>query len=1672
MSVFGDFRKVWVQRFPGSELPAAWEEDVRANLSKHKQKVAVLKEELEKEEFYVEYLERLLSDVEHHKEENELSGVHKPCKQDNALVNTTSPDPQHGEEKEQRGTTDKLVKTKEKDRLSLCEDSANKCISELSVSMNEALLSPEEEEEETELVQLRKTDGNSAARQRSNTFSDASNYVTVIEVNGMNLRAAKALSSIETSRSNNANNNQKMPLKKVPPKPPPKTFQNKTKEDSSSSESTGKKSNDSSLDRKLTDAVEEEKMDTKPEKTASNSSTLARGEAEDTRQLVEAADMIVAAVQGEEDGDTGEAVSSLQEEEPLYDKVPLDAEGDYVYLATSSVGNGTSQEKASNESGGSMSDLDGETTMKSQASGYSACSSETGTTDTEPGPTAATPPPESPKRSNYVNIDYFIKNRGTSGASRGHRTDSLESDDDVPPLLRSISSEPEDEEDGFFVTGRHSVCHVQSLALATPSPTGQGQGTVNSEQSEDAAAVIKDSAGTKAEAERIAMWRCIVSSILESETIFLEGLGVLLQYMKAIRATLSSSQPVISQDDFNTIFYKVPELHAMHQTFLTGLKKAHESNGSVPSVGEHFRVMASQINEYGAFLHNYGRATDTVRKCKQSSTQFAQIMHSIPLRSKGSEQRLSLEDLLHKPVARVQKNALVLHDLLRYTPESYPDHKALTEALKMNQNFLDEFNMIQTKSMFPSHDRAQRRLVKNSFIVELADGHRKLRHLFLFNDVIACAKYKASGRDKFTFELKWYIALSDIVVYEEFAAEPREASPANIVALKSAACTVRDQILWQERQIDDKRSRQGGRAEKQRKKLADLEAQLVLASPNLVFRVGQRNQRPYTFFLSSEFERTQWIDAIHALQVFPDKYASSSSLDATPSVTSRVWHWPPPPPPAKAKQSEDAAAVIKDSAGTKAEAERIAMWRCIVSSILESETIFLEGLGVLLQYMKAIRATLSSSQPVISQDDFNTIFYKVPELHAMHQTFLTGLKKAHESNGSVPSVGEHFRVMASQINEYGAFLHNYGRATDTVRKCKQSSTQFAQIMHSIPLRSKGSEQRLSLEDLLHKPVARVQKNALVLHDLLRYTPESYPDHKALTEALKMNQNFLDEFNMIQTKSMFPSHDRAQRRLVKNSFIVELADGHRKLRHLFLFNDVIACAKYKASGRDKFTFELKWYIALSDIVVYEEFAAEPREASPANIVALKSAACTVRDQILWQERQIDDKRSRQGGRAEKQRKKLADLEAQLVLASPNLVFRVGQRNQRPYTFFLSSEFERTQWIDAIHALQASQLPGPNVTVGMDELQAWITACRTFLKTDMGSYLLRSGRDESLLLGDLHVRVCRLKGLETPADLAVCLEVDSYGHYFRKARTKLVCGTATPVWDEEFIIELEGSQNLRVLLYEETGPRALSRSWLGDQRVSRTLTLQGCELELSLRFVPSEVTLRRVPTAKSAGLFGAKIQHVCKRQKRPVPFIITSCVREVERRGMNEIGIYRVSGSASDLTRLKKSFETNSYEAEQLLKEVDVHSVTGVLKLYLRELPEALFTDELYPRLFDIFNNPTMDGNTKRRNLLILFQHLPGQNQHIITNKMSLHNLATVFGPTLLRPGSSPSGNTRHRDALAAGTVDVMAQAGILYHFLQSFVTGEIRTPAPSSPAPGANHASSALSSLSSSSSMAS
>ncbi|ENN73158.1 hypothetical protein HUJ04_008948 [Dendroctonus ponderosae] len=831
---------------------------------------------------------------------------------------------------------------------------------------------------------------------------------------------------------------------------------------------------------------------------------------------------------------------------------------------------------------------------------------------------------------------------------------------------------------------------------------------------------------------------------------------------------------------------------------------------------------------------------------------------------------------------------------------------------------------------------------------------------------------------------------------------------------------------------------------------------------------------------SSEDEHEELPD-LNRQQNDNSSYASSSSLESTTPSTKR-----------------------KFSNEGKIGPER--MYRSIICNIIDSETNYVEWLNVLIQYMKAIQATIGTSQPIVSEVEFNTIFHLIPELHRLHTEFLDQLKKHSQKWDN--KIGDSFKMMAANLPLYGAFLGNYGRALDTVRLCSANNFQFAHITKSITCKNL-SDQAISLEDLLHKPVARVQKHALVLHDLVRYANPNNADYHSISEALTVTQNFLDEFNIIQTKSMFPDRDRAQRRLVKNSFIVEYVDGHRKLRHLFLFNDVIACAKYKSSGRnEKYTFELKWFIPVEDVVILRETTANLHETSQSNIVSLKSQASNIRDQLRQEEKLNEEKHLKSSRGSEKFRKRLIELESQLVLASPNLVYRIKHKGSgRTYIFFLSSDFERTQWIEAIQTLQKTERTGkqPNnaTNFSMFELQTWITACRQFLKTNMGSYLLRSGKDESLLVGDLHLHIYDMTGLTSPCDLYVCIEVDFYGHFFQKVKTKPAKHTQTPLWNESYVIDLEGCENLRILVYREGQPEdtlfgkhtmKLSRNLMSERQVvDSQFKINGCTLRMGMRYFPCEVSLRRVPAGKVGSLFGEKIQVVCnefaksredesaivfkyqyiaapplkclapkvntslnfRRQKRNIPFIITACVWEVERRGMSEVGVYRVSGSQSDIAKLKKSFETNSYEAEQLLKDVDIHSVTGILRLYLRELPEALFTDQLYPQLLEAFNR-TPNNLIKRTELLKeCFEKLPTPNKESIKyildhlmrvhayeddNKMSLHNLATVFGPTLLRPAATKPDNAKkdsqkHGESLATGTVDVMAQAGILYCYLQ-------------------------------------
>ncbi|XP_053938118.1 breakpoint cluster region protein isoform X2 [Cuculus canorus] len=754
------------------------------------------------------------------------------------------------------------------------------------------------------------------------------------------------------------------------------------------------------------------------------------------------------------------------------------------------------------------------------------------------------------------------------------------------------------------------------------------------------------------------------------------------------------------------------------------------------------------------------------------------------------------------------------------------------------------------------------------------------------------------------------------------------------------------------------------------------------------------------------------------------------------------------------------------------------MRKWVLSGILASEETYLSHLEALLLPMKPLKAAATTSQPVLTSQQIETIFFKVPELYEIHKEFYDGLFPRVQQWSHQQRVGDLFQKLASQLGVYRAFVDNYEVAMETAEKCCQANAQFAEISENLKARStkesKDQTTKNSLETLLYKPVDRVTRSTLVLHDLLKHTPVSHPDHPLLQDALRISQNFLSSINeeITPRRQSMTVKKGEHRQLLKDSFMVELVEGARKLRHVFLFTDLFLCAKLKKQiGGKSQQYDCKWYIPLTDLSfqMVDESEAVPNIplVPDEELDAMKIKISQIKNDIQR------EKRANKGSKViERLKKKLSEQESLLLLMSPNMAFRVHNRNGKSYTFLISSDYERAEWRENIREQQKKCFKSFSLT--SVELQMLTNSCVKLQTVHNIPLTINKEDDESSgLYGFLNVIVHSATGFKQSSNLYCTLEVDSFGYFVNKAKTRVYRDTTEPNWNEEFEIELEGSQTLRILCYEKCynktkltkedgestdrimgkGQIQLDPQALQDKDWQRTvISMNGVEVKLSVKFTSREFSLKRMPSRKQTGVFGVKIAIVTKRERSKVPYIVRQCVEEIERRGMEEVGIYRVSGVATDIQALKAAFDVNNKDVSVMMSEMDVNAIAGTLKLYFRELPEPLFTDELYPNFAEgIALSDPVAKESCMLNLLLslpepnlvtflfLLDHLKRVAERESVNKMSLHNLATVFGPTLLRPSEKdskiPANPTQPITMTDSWSLEVMSQVQVLLYFLQ-------------------------------------
>ncbi|KAJ1797889.1 Rho-type gtpase-activating protein [Coemansia sp. RSA 2399] len=174
-----------------------------------------------------------------------------------------------------------------------------------------------------------------------------------------------------------------------------------------------------------------------------------------------------------------------------------------------------------------------------------------------------------------------------------------------------------------------------------------------------------------------------------------------------------------------------------------------------------------------------------------------------------------------------------------------------------------------------------------------------------------------------------------------------------------------------------------------------------------------------------------------------------------------------------------------------------------------------------------------------------------------------------------------------------------------------------------------------------------------------------------------------------------------------------------------------------------------------------------------------------------------------------------------------------------------------------------------------------------------------------------------------------------------------------------------------------------------------------------------------------MFGRDLVEQAASENRSVPWVVQTAVSFIEAEGISMEGVYRRSGSTMDIREVQMQISkcaqlTNNKFDDPLHKiadaDMDVASVTSMLKQYFRDLPNPLMTSATYNLWVQAANiNPPEERikvyrtiadsmpDAHAQTLRFMMMHLKRIADNQKENKMTTNNLSVVFAPNILHMG---------------------------------------------------------------------
>lgn len=149
----------------------------------------------------------------------------------------------------------------------------------------------------------------------------------------------------------------------------------------------------------------------------------------------------------------------------------------------------------------------------------------------------------------------------------------------------------------------------------------------------------------------------------------------------------------------------------------------------------------------------------------------------------------------------------------------------------------------------------------------------------------------------------------------------------------------------------------------------------------------------------------------------------------------------------------------------------------------------------------------------------------------------------------------------------------------------------------------------------------------------------------------------------------------------------------------------------------------------------------------------------------------------------------------------------------------------------------------------------------------------------------------------------------------------------------------------------------------QRTEGNITREQCQLSAKkkkhkqrlLHFLlrrPSIETLEAKGIIKNELVFGCDLNALCEKEQTTIPKFVKIIIASIEVKNLKTDGIYRVSGNLSQVQKLRFQINQDNYNA--VWKEEDIHILTSLFKMFLREMKQPLISSDLFDTLIASVN----------------------------------------------------------------------------------------------------------------------